>query len=557
MNKICCLLCCLAAAVLPAWALQVSPNPARLGPGESVSFSAQGADLGADISWEVIPAGLGKIDSRGFFTAGRPGQGIVRAVAKARDGRTTLSHALIKIESGRPSRLKVEVTPPRTELRRGERIRFSCLVQTPEGSPVDSPVVLWQVVPARLGNIDIDGNFTPLMPGQGRVVARAEGPNAKGLGQSEILVLEEGQQLEVELLPSRVRLKPGASAQISAQVRDASGQPVRAAVRYSLSPSTLGVIDDQGNFTAGSETGPGLVKALATAGSRQGIGRALVVIEPTRRQYSVMIKPRQATVETGSSLELEAEVRDQDGKPAGQAMLDWKLIPEEIGTITPQGVFTAGERPGYGRIVASLAGDFGRGQDAATVRIVSRSRNEIRISPSKSGLRPGQMVQFSARISNARSRQLEDARVRWTVSPPGLGTITQSGLFTAGPSAGSGMVVAEIPSEMGGGRAAAPVTISNYQLKLNTPPNQYNIHSGELVQFAATLRDANGNDLSASAEFEWEVRTSIQNFGNIDRSTGLFRAGQPAKLPAEGYVTVRARLNGLPAGADGIKIMLR
>lgn len=549
---------CLMAATLTASALQVFPNPARLGPGGSVSFSAQGAEPGASLSWEVVPTELGKISPAGQFTASaRAGQGMVRVIAKDRDGRTTLGHALIKIEAGRAARLKLEVSPAGAELRLGERVRFTCRALTPEVMPLDSPAILWQVVPSNLGSIDREGNFTPLAPGQGRVVARAAGPNSKGMGQAGILVLEEGQPLLVELTPARLKIAPGASAKVTAKVRDASDQPVEAQIRYSLSPSTLGKIDEEGNFTAGPTASPGLIKAQATSGNRQGSGRALVVIEPRRRQYSVRLKPRQATVEAGASLQLELELRDQDGREAARTAIAWKLIPQDIGTINPQGLFTAGERTGFGRVVASLPEGDARGQDAVTVRIVSRSRNQIRISPAKSDLRPGQMIHFTARISEGPGRPGEDARVRWSVSPSGLGTITQQGLFTAGAFAGSGMVAAAVPPELGGGWAAAPVAISSYQMKLNAPPNQFNIHRGEQVLFTATLRDANGNDLSGSAEFEWEIRTLIQNFGNIDRSTGLFRAGQPAKLPAEGYVTVRARLNGQPAGADGIKIVVR
>ncbi len=558
MKNFIILLCCLMVSTLAAWGLQISPNPARLGPGELVFFSAQGAESGASLNWEVIPAELGKISPTGQFTASaNAGQGMVRVIAKGRDGRTALGHALIKIEAGRTARLKLEVTPAGSELRLGERVRFTCQALTPEGTPIDSPAIIWQVVPDKLGSIDRQGNFTPLTTGQGRVVARVAGPNSKGVGQTGILVLEEEQPLLVELTPARIKLAPGASAKVTTQVRDASDQPVEAKIKYSLSPSTLGEIDEDGNFTAGPTAGPGLIKAQVVSGNRRGSGRAMVVIEPLRRQYSVRLKPRQATVEAGTSLQLELEVRDQDGREANQRSIDWKLIPQDIGTITPQGLFTAGERTGFGRIVASLSEGDARGQDAVTVRIISRSRNQVRISPAKSGLKPGQMIQFTARISDGPGRAGEDARVRWSVSPSGLGTITQQGLFTAGSFTGSGMVVAEVPPELGGGWAAAPVTISSYQLKLNAPPNQYNIHSGEQVLFTATLRDANGNDLSGSAEFDWEIRTSVQNFGNIDRSTGLFRAGQPVKLPAEGYVTVRARLNGQPAGADGIKIVVR
>ena len=550
----------ISSAALQAAGLTVSPNPAEVQVNTAVAFTIQGLEPGGSLNWEIVPATLGKIDKSGLFTAsGKPGRGMIRAMTKNKDGQLVLGHAMIKVLGSKPGRLTVSVSPAKADLKIGETLRFAVRIMLPQGAPEEIGTTEWLVIPDDLGTIDAQGNFTATGAGKGRIVALAKRPGRHGLGQARISVRPSGKAsyLSVVVSPKRIKLQPKTRIRLAVQIQDPEGKTVRARVRYTLSPPELGTIDQDGNFTAGEKTGLGVIKVEAGSGHAYGSDRAFVIVSEKSSRYQIKIKPRQMALEAKSSIKFEVEVWDENGSPVIPPALDWKVIPDGLGSITPQGLFTAGDRTLSGKIVAQLPAEFGRSQDAASVKIQSKDRRTIRINPPKASLKPGQMLQFSAVINDSRGKPDRDQRITWRLQPDNLGAITPQGLFTAGAAARSGLVIAELPPEFGAGRAIAPVTVSSYQVKINAPPNQYNIHTGEQVAFAASVRDANGNDLSGSAAFEWEVKSAASGFGTINSSSGLFSAGHPAKLPADGYIMVRVSINGLPAGTDGIKITIR
>jgi hypothetical protein len=546
----------ISSAALQAAGLQVSPNPAEVQVNTVVAFTVQGLEPGGSLNWEVIPATLGNIDQSGLFTASvKPGRGMIRAIAKNKDGRATLGHAMIKVLGNKSVRLTVSVSPTRAETKIGETLRFAARIILPD----ENIKTEWLVIPNDLGSIDAQGNFMATGTGKGRIVVIAKGTGKYGLGQAQLNILPSGKasSLSVVVSPKRIKLQPKNRIRLAVQVQDPEGQTVRARLRYTLSPPELGTIDQDGNFTVGEKAGLGIIKVEAASGYALGSDRVFVIVSEKSSRYQIKLKPRQMVMEARSSAKFEVEVWDENGSPVIPPALDWKVIPEGLGSITPLGLFTAGDRILSGKIVAQLPAEFGRGQDVASVKIQSKDRRTIRINPPKASLKPGQMMQFSAAISDSRGKPAGDQRITWKLQPDNLGIITPQGLFTAGAAARSGLVIAELPPEFGATRAIAPVVISSYQIKISAPPNQYNIHTGEQVTFAASVRDANGNDLSSSAVFEWEVKSTASGFGTINSSSGLFSAGHPAKLPADGYIMVRVSINGLPAGTDGIKITIR
>jgi hypothetical protein len=559
-NIIAILAVMLSAAAQSHAGLKLSPNPAQVEINGSMYFSVSGWDRKAALKWEVIPSSLGSIDDNGVFTAaGTSGQGLVRVIATKPDGQILLGHAMIKIVEKLTVRLNTSLSPDKARLRVKETLRFTSRILMPDGKPADNTNTEWAVIPDGLGSIDASGNFAALSAGKGRIVAMIKSGDARGLGQAaiEILPSEEIPSLSLVTSTNRIKVRTGEQAKIALQVKDLAGKPKEAKIRYSLSAEDLGIIDQDGNFTAGNKPGLGIIRIEAFAGDAYGLQRIFVVISDQKPSYKVKIKPRQVILEANSSIRFEVEVTDENGNQTLPPNIEWKLIPENLGSITPQGVLTAGDRAVSGRVVAKLPSQFGQGQDAASVKVSIKGRNTIRINPAKVNLRPGQMIQFTATVIDNRGRPSNDPRIIWKIAPENLGTITSQGLLTASQSPKSGTVIAEIPQEYGGGSSIAPVTVSSYQVKIDVPSNQYNIHTGEQIQFIALVRDANGNDLTGTASFEWDVKSSFSGFGSIDKTTGLFSAGHPVKLPADGYIMLRGYINGIPIGNDGLKITIK
>lgn len=533
--------------------LLVLPNPCQVQVNGTVSFSVTGPEQGYTVNWQVIPSSLGKIDENGFFIAsGKPGQGIIRAIANKND-QIVLGHALLKITAGKPQALLVSVTPINAKVEATKSLRFSSQVRKPDGTILGSAVD-WKVIPGDLGIIDNQGNFTAKAMGSGRIVAIAHDNNNRGLGQTAVSVFSSGknQKLTVIISPQRAQLAIKETAVFSTQVTDSVGNLISAELKYTISPDWLGTVDRNGNFMAGEKPGLGVVTVEAISNKASGSTRAFVITTRQAVKYQVKIKPRQAVLEPKSIIQLQPEAYDQAGNQVYPPSWKWKVIPEELGSITPQGLFTAGDKSISGKIVVLLPEIFGQGQDVVSIKINSHSNNIIKISPPKANLKPGQMVQFSANIANSQGKPLPDARIIWKVTPENLGQITPQGLFTAGQLPKAGAVIAEIAPEFGGGRTMAPVIISSYTVKIATPPNQYNIQPGDDVYFTASVRDASGNP-PTDLRLEWSVKSIVAGFGTIDPVSGLFKAIKSG----DGYIMVQAFIGSQSLGRDGIKITIK
>ncbi|MBI5804801.1 hypothetical protein HZA73_02005 [candidate division TA06 bacterium] len=544
-----------AAGMALAQQLEVSPNPAEVIPNGTVQFSVPGQEQTA-VVWKVLPPSLGSISADGRFTAGRSaGQGIVRASVQQSD-KMILGHALIRVAGGKTTGLTVKVSPGSARMEPGSAIKLSAEVRYLNGEPAAEAAVSWQVVPAGLGTIDQNGNFTALTPGTGRIAALAKSEKFKGLGQAKITVGPKlkPQKLMVEMTPAKADLKPGENAVYSVSVHDRDGNPATAELEFRVEPSGLGTIDGSGNFTAGDKPGVGTVKVLAKNETGSGTAKSLVVVAEKTQRYTIKVKPRQAALEPGQSLEFTAEAFDKSGNPVTPPYWVWKVIPEKLGEVSPQGVFTAGQKSGQGKVVASLPPQFGQGQEAVSVRIKPGQPLRVKIDPPNALLLPGQPQQFTATVINAQGQPMPQIKILWKTYPEGLGTITQNGFFMASDQPGKkGAVLAVVTPQQGGGQGAAPVSISEYRIKIDQKPGPIIVNSGGNYAFSATITDAMGNVITVS-QLQWLTDPASPQFGTISQ-TGQFTAGHPPGQ-INGWVIVRATINGLVI-ADKIVVVVK
>ncbi len=544
----------LGAGRLAAEGLVVQPNPAVVGVGGSVQFSVDDDSLPLSVRWQVVPPSLGTIDTKGRFTASsRPGRGLVRAVSSQSGA---LGHALVRVVGSDEPRLKVIVAPAAARAEVNHPLQFQAEVLNLQGDEIEPSDIVWMVVPSDLGTVDGQGLFTPQRPGQGRIVAQAKHGAARGMGQARVMVAPSSgvKTISVDIEPRRLRLEPGASARLSLTVRDTSGNTVPALISFQVSPPGLGSISSDGTFTASSSPGKGVLTVRARHQGAWGQARCLIVVATGPKRYRVQLRPKSIILQPSQSAELEPVCFDTQGNQIQPPYWIWKVVPQNLGTITPEGLFTAGPQAVQGKVVASLPPDFGLGQDFASVRIKPGQARTVRLAPAKALLRPGEIKQFTASAFGPSGQSLENVRFVWKVAPEGLGTITPDGLFTAGPQPKIGTVIAILPPEFGGGRGYAIVGISHYNIQI-LGPRPTHLNAGEIRQFTVEVRDQSGNPVPG-VSFEWSASSLYPNFGSIDPATGLFTAGTPQAAQAEGNVMVRARVDGHLVGGDGIRVIV-
>lgn len=158
----------------------------------------------------------------------------------------------------------------------------------------------------------------------------------------------------------------------------------------------------------------------------------------------------------------------------------------------------------FAAILTASCGDSTGPRTAATVTI----------SPTTATIPVGGTQQFTAVVKNSKGNVLNVTPI-WSVT--GGGTITSTGLFTAGATPGT----STISVSCSGVTVTAVVTVTvGPAASIAVLPQTVTLIPGATQQFTATVRDANGNVVAAT--IVWTVTNPP---GTIVSTSGLFTAG--------------------------------
>jgi len=118
---------------------------------------------------------------------------------------------------------------------------------------------------------------------------------------------------------------------------------------YSLDTASLGVIAQDGTFTAGNAWG----KATLTAAYKGKTAQAVITIEPDI--VSLSISPPSASLYFGDTQKFEVRAKQSNGNEY-VVQPQFALSPQTLGTISADGTFTAGKVAESGSLAASYCG---------------------------------------------------------------------------------------------------------------------------------------------------------------------------------------------------------
>jgi Big-like domain-containing protein len=148
----------------------------------------------------------------------------------------------------------------------------------------------------------------------------------------------------------------------------------------------------------------------------------------------------------------------------------------------------------------------------------------IQVFPNSASLYTGQSQQFSAKIYNAASQS-----VNWTIQPAGVGTINDSGLYTAPPSIAAQSSVAITATSQAAPSASNTAVITLLPPSIHISPSSATVYSGQTQQFTATIAGASNQSVI------WSI--SPTGAGTINNA-GLYTA--PAQVLSQRTITVVA-----------------
>ncbi len=454
--------------------LAVEPATVTLPAGGKQQFSPRGAwsDGGSIVPAVQWTATGGTISSTGEYVAG-PVPGSYRVIARQVGGALADT---VRVTVAAPVLAALEVSPAGTSVERGRTVQFSVRGEWTDGSS-SAPGVSWS---ATGGTITTGGLYTAgQSSGTYRVIAR----HSTGLADTSLVTVTSTTPVLAGLTvsPKTVSLLTGATQTFQVAAAWTNGGSGTPSITWTASG---GRISNRGRFTAGTEAGTYRIIARQAGGTVADT--ALVTITPPAPQLTaITLSPSTATVQAGGTRQFTVAATWTNGG-SGVPQITWSATG---GTIESNGLFRAGTAAGTYRVVARQR-DGGLADTAAvTVTSAAPTLTGIVVTPNNATLASGGVQQYTVAGTWTNGGSGAPA-VNWTATG---GTITTSGRYTAGSSAGTYRIIAR---QQGGSFAdtvsvtvsAAPATLT----ALRISPRNITLQTGLTQQFAVAATWSNG-----------------------------------------------------------------
>jgi hypothetical protein len=491
--------------------LLLNPSAASVPKGTTRQFGvtatwSDGTSSVPVVSWAATG---GTVSSSGLYSAGAT-PGTYRVIASTAAGTADTSAVTVTA----PVLTRVELTPGAAALLPSQAIQFNVTGTYSDGSTA-TPAVSWS---ASGGSISAAGLYTAgAAPGTYAVIASAPGA---GLADTSLVTVGVTAPTlsSLQLSPTSVALLIGAGQDFKVTGTYSDGSTGTPAVSYAVTGGSM-----SGNhYTAGSTAGTYRVIATEVGGTHADTSSVLITSPLTLT--SLVLAPKPVQVLTGGTTQLSVSATWSNGT-TGQPSLVWSATG---GTVSSAGLYTAGSTAGTYRVIAAQVG--GTLADTAAVSISAttvKTLTTLSISPKTTWVAVGGTAQFTASaLWSDGSRTLP--LLTWTATG---GTVSASGLYTAGPTAGTYRVITS-----GGTKSdTAVVTVS-----APLPPPAGSLYTNQPA--GMTWNNTRGFD--AKVENGWGDRgdAAFSIVGDSTAPTSPFNIGQ-----AKYYV-------GLPSGSGPIAV---
>ena len=236
------------------------------------------------------------------------------------------------------------------------------------------------------------------------------------------------------------------------------------------------------------------VVALATGCGDGDSATAPPTPEPARPTTVTVSPATHELTALGITVQLSAEVRDQNARVMAGATVTWTSSANSVATVDASGLVTAA-----GNGTATITASAGSASGSAVVT-VTQSVASVEVSPSVDELTAlGQTVQLTAEAFDENGYAVAGAEFSWESSDVAVATVDAGGLVT-GVAAG----MATITASAGEASGSAVVTVMQSVASVEVSPSAQTIALGSTLQLTAEAFDENGEAV-AEVEFAWET----------------------------------------------------
>ncbi len=488
--------------------VEISPGTVSLAPSTVQQFAAvghmsDGSTAGVSVTWSATGGG---ISPAGLFTAGAMA-GAFRVIATQQGG-TKADTAAVTVASTPPSVTlqAIVVAPGSSSLAAGGTQQFSATGRMSDGS-VSTVAVTWS---ASGGTVSSNGAYTAgSAAGTYRVIATHQ---SSALADTSTITIAPPPPTvqKVILTPASVTLSASNTQQFTVTGQMTDGSSVSVPVNYTATGGSIGAA---GLYTAGASAGSFRVIAVQQGGTLADTA-AVTIAATAPTLTAVEIAPGSASLLTGSTQQFSVVGRMSDGSSAAVGA-GWVATG---GTISSNGLYTAGGTGGSFRVIATQAGGTKADTASITISAPAPTLSAVVVTPATATVAAGATQQFAA-VGKMSDNSTQPVTVIWSATG---GTISSGGLYTAGATAGTSYQV--IALQQGGSKAdTASITISAPAPTLSAvvvTPATATVVAGATQQFTAIGRMTDNS--SQAVTVTWSAT------GGTISGGGLYTAGATA-----------------------------
>ncbi len=237
------------------------------------------------------------------------------------------------------------------------------------------------------------------------------------------------------------------------------------------------------------------------------------------RATTVTVSPAAAELTAlGATVQLAAEVRDQNGQVMAGTAVTWTSSSPGVATVNASALVTAASNG-----TATITATGGSASGSATVT-VAQMAGSVTVSPAEAAIALGDTLRLAAEALDANGHAVENAEFSWASRDEATATVDGSGLAT-GVAAGE----AEITATSSGvtGRAALTVLAPVPAELTVTPDTVAFMALGETAQLAAEVLDQFGRPMEA-ATVSWTSADTV--VATVDADGLVTAAGNGATV---------------------------
>jgi len=326
----------------------------------------------------------------------------------------------------------------------------------------------------------------------------------------------------VDVSPATASLPVGATVQLVATPRDASGNPLPGrVVTWASSNTTVATVS-----ASGLVTGKVAGTATITATSEGQSGTAAITVTAAGVPVaSVSVTPATAQVFEGQTVQLTATPRDSGGNVLSGRTVTWASSNTSVATVSASGLVT-GKVAGTATITATSEGQSG----TSTITVVHVPVASVSVTPATPSLNEGKTVQLTATPRDSSGNALSGRTVTWASSNTSVATVSASGLVT-GKVAGTATITATSEGQNG----TSTVTVVHPPVaSVSVTPGSATVPVGATLQLTATPKDATGSALTGRSVTWASSNTSVATVSATGLVTGQVAGTATITATSEG-----------------------